>query len=181
VSSLQTTATFDYDKDEFIIHTPTPTATKWWPGDLGLHCTHAIVFARCIIKGNQFGVLPFLVPLRSLDTFMPLKGVELGDMGPKFGYNSKNNGWATFDQVRIPRDYMLNKFTKVDREGNFSVEGDIRVLYSVMMDIRTQLVFYSGHVLFTGLLIAGRYSAVRRQFKNTTGSKLETKLLDYQT
>ena len=31
------------------------------------------------------------------------------------------------------------------------------------------------------LLIALRYSAVRRQFKNTPHSKEETKLLDYQT
>jgi len=60
----------------------------------------------------------------------------MGDMGPKFGYNSKNNGWATFNNVRIPRRQMLMKYTKVDREGNFSVEGDIRALYSVMMDIR---------------------------------------------
>lgn len=46
---------------------------------------------------------------------MPMKGCELGDMGPKFGYNSKNNGWAAFDHVRIPRVDILSKFTKVDR------------------------------------------------------------------
>jgi len=151
VSSLQTTATFDKEKDEFVIHTPTPKATKWWPGDLGLHCTHAVVFARLIVGKSQYGVLPFLVQLRDRDTFMPLKGVELGDMGPKFGYNSKNNGWAAFDSVRIPRENMLSRFTKVDREGNFSVEGDVRVLYSVMMDIRTQLLVASGDVLLRGL------------------------------
>ena len=164
-----------------MIHTPSPKATKWWPGDLGLHCTHAVVFARLIIGKNQFGVLPFLVQIRDMETFMPLKGVELGDIGPKFGYNSKNNGWATFDSVRIPRDNMLMKYTRVDRQGNFSVEGDMRVLYSVMMDIRLQLLLGSSKVLFKGLLIGGRYSAVRRQFKNTQGSRLETKLLDYQT
>jgi len=41
--------------------------------------------------------LPFLVPIRDTDTFMPLKGIRCGDMGPKMGYNSKNNGWGTFD------------------------------------------------------------------------------------
>ena len=68
----------------------------------------------------------------------------MGDMGPKFGYNSKNNGWCTFNKVRIPRGQMLMKYTKVDKEGNFRVEGDIRALYSVMMDIRMQLIYHSG-------------------------------------
>ena len=97
VSSLETSATFDQTTDEFVIHTPTISATKWWPGDLGLFSTHALVFAQCIISGNKYGVLPFLVPIRDADTYMPLKGIRCGDMGPKMGYNSKNNGWCTFD------------------------------------------------------------------------------------
>ena len=42
---LETTATFDKDSDEFIIHTPSITATKWWPGDMGRFANHAVVFA----------------------------------------------------------------------------------------------------------------------------------------
>lgn len=121
VSQLQTTATYEKETDEFVIHTPTPKATKWWPGDLGLHSTHAIVFARLIIEGNAYGVVPFIVQLRSTETFMPEKGIELGDMGPKLGYASKNNGWATFNQVRIPRENMLSKYVSVDKEGTFSI------------------------------------------------------------
>jgi acyl-CoA oxidase len=140
-----------------------------------------MVFARLIIEDNDYGVMPFMVQLRDLDTWMPVKGVECGDMGPKMGYHSKNNGWCTFDQVRIPREWMPMKFVSVDKEGTFSIEGDMRALYSVMMDIRTQLVQHSGLTLQRALLIGMRYSAVRRQFKNTSGSKQETKLIDYQT
>ena len=61
VSGLETTATFDKDTDEFIIHTPSIKAIKWYPGDMGCFATHALVFARLIIDGNQYGVLPFLV------------------------------------------------------------------------------------------------------------------------
>lgn len=127
-------------------------------------------------------MLPFLVQIRETETWMPRKGCEMGDMGPKFGYNSKNNGWATFNNVRIPRTQMLMKYTKVDREGNFSINGDIRALYSVMMDIRMQLIAHSGSTLLRGLLIALRYSVNRKQFKNYEDQpKLETKILDYQT
>jgi len=39
-----------------------------------------------------------------------MKGIKTGDIGPKLGYHGKDNGWATFDQVRIPRENMLQKF-----------------------------------------------------------------------
>ena len=61
------------------------------------------------------------------------------------------------------------------------MDGDIRVVYSVMMNIRVQLLAHSGSTLAKALLIALRYSAVRRQFKNYSNSKQETKLIDYQT
>jgi acyl-CoA oxidase len=76
---------------------------------------------------------------------------------------------------------MLSKFVSVDREGSFSIEGDLRVLYATMMGVRTLLVEQSPYASSIATVIAIRYSAVRRQFKNTAGSKLETKLIDYQT
>lgn len=103
----------------------------------------------------------------------------MGDMGPKFNYTSKGNGWAMFNSVRIPREQMLNRYVNVDREGTFSIEGDIRVLFTVMMNIRNTLIIHSAESLMRGLLIAGRYCAVRRQFKDK--DRQERKLLDYQT
>ena len=129
-------ATFDRKTDEFIIHTPSIKATKWWPGDLGNFSSHAIVFAQLIVDENKYGVQPFIVQLRDIETWRFQKGVRCGDMGPKMGYHSKNNGWATFDHVRIPRDQMLAKYVSVNRDGNVSINGDLRALYSVMMDIR---------------------------------------------
>jgi len=61
VAGLETTATLDTTTDEFVIHSPTITSTKFWPGDLGRHSTHAIVFARLKIESNDYGVQPFLV------------------------------------------------------------------------------------------------------------------------
>ena len=61
VAGLETTTTLDKTTDEFVIHTPSIGATKWWPGDLGNFSTHAIVFAQLLIDGNKYGVFPFLV------------------------------------------------------------------------------------------------------------------------
>lgn len=46
VADLETTATLDLNSDEFVIHTPSIRATKYWPGSIGLQATHNIVFAR---------------------------------------------------------------------------------------------------------------------------------------
>jgi acyl-CoA oxidase len=65
VASLLTTATFDEDKDQFIINNSHDIkAIKFWPGDMGIYCTHALVYAQMIIKGKNHGVQPFIVPVR---------------------------------------------------------------------------------------------------------------------
>ena len=61
VAGLETTATLDMNTDEFIIHSPTVTSTKFWPGGLGLWANHAVVCARLSAEGNDFRVQPFMV------------------------------------------------------------------------------------------------------------------------
>ena len=41
------------------------------------------------------------------------KGIEVGDIGPKFGGNSYGNGFLRMSSVRIPRDQMLMKYSQV--------------------------------------------------------------------
>lgn len=41
VAGLETTATFDKETDEFVIHTPTQRATKWWIGGAAESATHS--------------------------------------------------------------------------------------------------------------------------------------------
>ena len=37
--------------NQFIINTPKDSASKFWPGDLGLSGTHSVVYAQLIIDG----------------------------------------------------------------------------------------------------------------------------------
>ena len=85
-----------------------------------------------------------MVQLRDYETHEHLPGIKTGDIGPKLGWNQADNGWGIFNQVRIPRTNMMMKLCEVSREGEFSLTGDPRVLYSVMMAIRMQLVMFSG-------------------------------------
>ena len=117
VQGIQTTATFDTETDEFIIHTPTLSAAKFWPGELGKVGNHAAVIARLIVKGKDYGPQTFIVPIRSMKDHMPLPGVEVGDIGPKHGYQNKDNGYAFFTNVRVPRSALLCRYIRVSREG----------------------------------------------------------------
>lgn len=69
VAGLETTATLDKSTDEFVINSPTPTSTKYWPGDLGRFSTHGVVFARLLVDGNDYGVNAFVVQFRDLETY----------------------------------------------------------------------------------------------------------------
>lgn len=64
VAGLETSATFDRETDEFIIHTPHLGATKWWIGGAASTATHAAVFAQMIVDGKKYGVKTFVTQLR---------------------------------------------------------------------------------------------------------------------
>lgn len=81
VGGIETTATFDRKTDEIIIHSPTLSSAKYWPGSLGYTSSHAAVMARLIVDGKDLGVHAFMVQLRSLGDFKSQPGVELGDIG----------------------------------------------------------------------------------------------------
>ncbi|KAK8599768.1 hypothetical protein V6N13_060409 [Hibiscus sabdariffa] len=184
VQGLETTATFDPETDEFVIHSPTLTSSKWWPGGLGKVSTHAVVYARLITNGQDYGVQGFIVQLRSLDDHSPLPGITVGDIGMKFGsgaYNSMDNGVLRFDHVRIPRNQMLMRVSQVTREGKY-VQSDVprQLLYGTMVSVRQIIVSESSIALSRAVCIATRYSAVRRQFGSQNGGP-ETQVINYKT
>ncbi|WOL08880.1 peroxisomal acyl-coenzyme A oxidase 1-like [Canna indica] len=184
VQGLETTATFDPKTDEFVIHSPTLTSSKWWPGGLGKVSTHAVVYARLILDGKDHGVHGFIVQIRSLDDHLPLPGIVIGDIGAKFGngaYNTMDNGVMRFDHVRIPRNQMLMRVSQVTREGKY-VESDVprQLLYGTMVYVRQAIVSDASKALSRAVCIAVRYSAVRRQF-GSLDSSLETQVIDYKT
>ncbi|XP_010538409.1 PREDICTED: peroxisomal acyl-coenzyme A oxidase 1-like [Tarenaya hassleriana] len=184
VQGLETTATFDPKSDEFVIHSPTLTSAKWWPGGLGKVSTHAVVYARLITDGEDYGIHGFIVQLRSLDDHSPLPGITVGDIGTKFGngaYNSMDNGFLMFDHVRVPRDQMLMRLSKVTREGKY-MPSDVprQLVYGTMVFVRQKIVAGASVSLSRAVCIATRYSAVRRQFGSQNGGR-ETQVIDYKT
>ena len=178
VRGLETRATYDPVTQEFIIHSPTLTSTKWWSGCLGITATHAILVARLITQGEDRGTHNFIVQLRSMEDNRPLPGVTIGDIGPKFGFIEKDNGFARFDNFRIPRENLLMRFARVEPDGTYIRPLNSKLSYGGMVQLRVLIVLGSFEALSRAVTIAIRYSVVRRQTQNKTGAP-ETQLLDY--
>ena len=125
LSRLRTSATLDLQTDQWIIHTPEPSAGKAWIGGAGVTATHGIVMAQMKIGDKELGLHAFWVPFRSTETHQTLKGIQIADMGPKLfgsGAAAMDNGYICFDHVRIPRTNLLARFQEVDRQGHYRVK-----------------------------------------------------------
>ncbi|XP_029774619.1 peroxisomal acyl-coenzyme A oxidase 2 isoform X2 [Suricata suricatta] len=180
LQGLETEATYDAATQEFVVHSPTMTSTKWWPGDLGRSATHALVQAQLICSGARRGMHSFIVPIRSLQDHTPLPGITVGDIGPKMGFDYTDNGFLRLDHVRIPRENMLNRFAQVLPDGTYLTHGRLQINYLSMVVTRVTLI--GGEItpiLQKACVIAVRYSVIRRQ-SHLRPSDPEAKVLDYQ-
>jgi acyl-CoA oxidase len=136
----------------------------------GLTSNFGILMAQLIIDEKAYGVQAFIVQLRSLENHRHLPGVETGDIGPKIGFDSLDNGYIKFDQYRIPRSHMLMRYSWVTKEGVFEKSpGTDLVMYASMLILRAKLSLFSALILTSSMTIAIRYSCVRRQTGNPDG------------
>ena len=182
VRGIEIEARYDHTSQEFIFHSPSITATKWWIGGLGIGCTHALIIARLILKGSDYGPNAFFIQIRDLKTHEPLEGIEVGDIGPKMGNHCNDNGYLRFNQFRQGKDVMLNRFAKTNDAGEYEIidTKSIKILYLSLIRARSALVLDAWHPLVYALTISIRYSLIREQFPDPENPQKERKILDYQ-
>lgn len=182
VQNLETTATYDPAADEFVIHSPTPSARKDYIGNAATHATMAAVFAQLITAGEGHGVHCFLVPIRDAKG-KDLPGVTTSDCGHKGGLAGVDNGRIVFDQVRIPRDNLLNRYGDVAEDGTYTspVDNVNRRFFTMLGTLVRGRVSVGGAASAAtevALTIAGQYALQRRQFGPTP--EQEVLLMDYR-
>src|SRR3954464_13942960 len=112
LQALRTTATYDPDTQEFVVHTPDDDARKDYIGNAARDGRMAVVFAQLDTGGGQRGVHALLAPLPDQHG-EPCEGVRLEDCGAKLGLNGVDNGRIWFDHVRVPRENLLDKYAQV--------------------------------------------------------------------
>src|SRR5215207_1578311 len=182
VASIGTTATYDEATEEFVLHTPFRGAWKDYLGNAALHGIAAVVFAQLITNGVNHGVHCFYVPLLDEDgDFLPGIGGE--DDGLKGGLNGIDNGRLHFDQVRVPRTNLLNKYGDVAPDGTYTshISSPGRRFFTMLGTLVQGRVSLDGAASWASAIaldIAITYANQRRQFDSGAGTD-EVVLLDY--
>lgn len=182
VAALRTTATYDRETDELVVHTPDDAARKDYIGNAARDGRLAVVFAQLVTGEESHGVHAVLVPLRG-DDGKPLPGIRIEDCGRKAGLNGVDNGRIWFDQVRVPREALLDRFGRIDDEGRYAspIDNPSRRFFTMLGTLvrgRISVAAASASATKTALTIATRYADQRRQFTRP-GTGEEVTLLDY--
>lgn len=181
VADLQTTARYEPTEGSFVIHTPRPEDRKDYVGGAARDARLAVVFAQLDTGGARHGVHAFIVPLRD-DAGLPLPGIRIEDCGEKLGLNGVDNGRIAFDQVRVPREALLDRFATVAEDGTYAspISSPGKRFFTMLGTLvggRVSVALASLSATKSALCIAVRYAERRRQFG--APGEPETPLLDY--
>lgn len=182
VRGIETVTTYDAKTGEFIINTPCESAQKYWIGGAANHATHTIVFSQLEINGKNQGVHAFICQIRdAAGNICP--NIRIADCGHKIGLNGVDNGRIWFDNVRIPRENLLNSVADVSPDGRYlsSIKDPDQRFAAFMAPLTSGRVIIAGSSVYKakiGLAIAIRYSLSRQAFSITPNGP-EVLLLDY--
>lgn len=183
VRDLETVARYDSQAGEFVIHTPSLSAGKEWIGNAALHARSAVVFAQLETLDQRYGVHAWLVPIRDA-AGNTLPGVRAEDCGQKMGLNGVDNGRLWFDNVRVPRDALLDRFGQVAEDGSYTslIPSSSKRFFTMLGVLVGGRISVAGGALSAskvGLGIAIHYAERRRQFPSGEGE--EKPLFEYLT
>src|ERR1700757_1174148 len=180
VQALETTAVYDSEHRDFIINSPSYSSGKTFIGNAAVDGQFMVVFAQLHIGAANHGVHAFLVPIRD-ENGQPLPGVSIEDNGHKLGLNGVDNGRIWFQNIRLPKTELLNRFAEVTDDGQYRSEIKSKnsrffTMIGTLVNGRITMALAANGTAKSALTIAIRYAARRRQFG---GGLQETLILDY--
>jgi len=182
VRGIETVTTYDPSTEEFVINTPCESAQKYWIGGAAQHATHTIVFSQLLINGKNEGVHAFVCQLRD-EHGRECRGIRIADCGHKIGLNGVDNGRIWFDNVRIPRENLLNAVADVTPDGKYesAIKEPEQRFGAFMAPLTSGRVTIAVSAIYqskVGLATAIRYALGRRAF-SLSPDEPEVLLLDY--
>ncbi|KAL2483403.1 Acyl-coenzyme A oxidase 3 [Forsythia ovata] len=182
VRGIETTATYEANTGEFVINTPCESAQKYWIGGAANHATHTVVFSQLNVDGNNQGVHAFITQIRDENGNI-CPNIRIADCGHKIGLNGVDNGRIWFDNVRIPRENLLNSVADVSTDGKYlsAIKDPDQRFAAFLAPLTSGRVTIAVSAVYSAkisLAIAIRYSLTRRAFSITANGP-ELLLLDY--
>ncbi|MFC8226223.1 acyl-CoA dehydrogenase [Streptomyces sp. NPDC057287] len=124
-AAMETTATYDRERDGFVLHTPNAGAQKFMPNTSPAGgAKSGLVAARLVADGCDHGVRLFLVPLT--DDVRPLPGIRVRRLPARMG-SPVDHCLTSFDRLFVARDALLGSGEEGGGPGEFRTgPGDRR-------------------------------------------------------
>ncbi|GLF93633.1 acyl-CoA dehydrogenase family protein [Streptomyces yaizuensis] len=176
-AALETTATYDPQSQEFVLHTPHERAQKYMPNTSPAGGPKsAVVAARLLVDGADHGVFLFLTPLTDADGTLP--GVTVEPLPDRVG-SPVDHCVTSFDRVRLPRTALVQ-----GPHGRLLPDGTLRTdlgsqrkrFLHAIARVTTGKLCMSASTLGgsrAALAIAVRYAHTRRISGPSAGSRVQ--------
>ncbi|XP_027342003.1 acyl-coenzyme A oxidase 3, peroxisomal-like isoform X3 [Abrus precatorius] len=182
VRGIETVTAYDSNTGEFVINTPCESAQKYWIGGAVNHATHTVVFSQLHLNGTNQGVHAFIAQIRDPDGNI-CPNIRIADCGHKIGLNGVDNGRIWFDNVRIPRENLLNSVADVSPAGEYfsaikNADQRFAAFLAPLTSGRVSIAASTVYISKVNLAIAIRYALTRRAFSFLPNGP-EVLLLDY--
>ncbi|MFJ9322047.1 acyl-CoA dehydrogenase family protein [Streptomyces globisporus] len=119
--AIETTATYDRERDGFVLHTPHAGAQKFMPNTSPAGGPKSgVVAARLLADGADHGVFLFLAPLT--DAHRALPGVRVRRLPARMG-SPVDHCLTSFDRCFVPREALLaGQQGRIGDDGRFHSE-----------------------------------------------------------
>lgn len=168
---MMTEARYDKQTNSFVITTNGTKGMKFWIGASAEVANMSILWAQVIVDGKSYGPHPFVLQIRDFKTHILMPGVTIGDCGDKIGLNNIDNGYIILDNVRVPKENLLDGIGGIDSNGHYVskiANNDQRfgLHMSPLSSGRAVLSLVPLISCTNALAIALRYTCQRRQFSD---------------
>ena len=145
LSGLIVNTTATWNGKEFILESPSPieNSRKCWISQ-GLCAKWGVVIARLILKdGTDKGPHAFIIDMDS-------DGIIKEDMPRKTEFNSLDNAWVQFKNVKLTRESLLSGISYVDENGDYKLVDEKQPFSFVTVAQR----LLSGRICIAGASLA---------------------------
>lgn len=152
-----------------LVKTPSVSHVKLWPGNL-FSAQSVVILARLFVEEEDEGIHWFRLDLfqGGPESQTRVPGYSIRDIGTKGGYNGVENGCIQFHSMCVPVDSLLCGWAQIKEDGSYvsDVPKNKRFTQCLKNFYFERFVIASAALgsAVCGLMIALKYSKIRRQF-----------------
>jgi alkylation response protein AidB-like acyl-CoA dehydrogenase len=152
-----------------VVKTPSTSHVKMWPGNL-FSARSVVILARLFVEEEDEGIHWFRLDLfqGGPDSQTRVPGYSIRDIGTKGGYKGVENGFIHFHSMCVPVDSLLCGWAQIKDDGSYvsDVPKEKRFSQCLKNFYFERFAIASGALgsALCGLMIALKYSKIRRQF-----------------